>query len=90
MLRELGDKHQAEPPLSTALGDAGHLLEEVRQFVDALLGEELVGLLDDDQGLRRLRAGRFGLAVGILLRTLYSSEDVCDDQVVQRRRVGVG
>ena len=49
VLRELGDEDQAEPALAAALGDPRHLLEQDRHLLDALGGEELVRLLDDEQ-----------------------------------------
>ena len=57
-MRQLSDEDQAEPPLATAAGNSGDLLEEHLHLLDAMRRQELVRLLDEDEG-------RCGLAVAL-------------------------
>ena len=90
MARQLGNEHQAQPTLATALGDPGDLLEEERHLRDSLVGQEFVGLLDDHEDRRRRRAALLMPAIRLILSVLDAAEHVGDHQVVDRGGIRIG
>ena len=48
MARQLCHEHQPEVAFAAAPGDPDNLLKSVRRLLDALIGEEFVGFLDEN------------------------------------------